>query len=225
MKLAFITGVLLTMGGTAFAAPCTNGSLQAYINLGGGGCQLGVVTFSGFQVVPGQAAATAISPTGVQFTPGGSSFNPSLRIGLTNPTASSGALLESIFRFSVSGAHLVGASVSLAGSVTGDGVLTNVLDVCPGASFSGNSPIGCPNTAVSAITFIEANNRQLTETAGPFNTGFFDVFVDLTLDGGANGSATLSSATVGVTATPEPSAGLLFAFGLAAIAGLKARRN
>ena len=225
MKLAFITGLLLTMGGTAFAAPCTNGSLQAYISLGTGGCQFGAVTFSGFQVVPGQTAASAISPTGVQFTPGGSTFNPFLRIGLTNSTAKSGELLESIFRFSVSGSQLVGASVSLAGSVTGDGLITNVLDVCPGASFSGSSPVGCPNSAVSAITFIDANNRQLTETAGPFNTGFFDVFVDLTLDGGASGSATLSSATVGVAAIPEPSAGLLFAFGLAAIAGLKARRN
>lgn len=225
MKSFVFTSLLLALGGTAFAAQCTNGSLQTYINLGAGGCQFGAVTFSSFQIVPGQNAATPISPTGVLFTPGGSTYTPFIRIGLTNPTAISGGLLESIFRFSVSGSRLIGASLALAGSVTGDGLITNVLDVCPDASFSGNSPGGCSTAPASAITFIDANNQQLTETAGPFAASFFDVFVDLTLDGGASGSATLSSATVGVLATPEPSAGLLFAFGLAAIAGLRSRRS
>ena len=223
MKFVLIAGLLLSMGSTASAALCGNGSLQNYLSLGSGGCQLGVVTFSNFQVVSGQNGATAIGATEVQVTPSGSPLNPLFMISFTNPTATSGQLLESIFRFSVSGAPLTGASLALAGSATGDGVVTNVLNVCPGGNFNSNAIDGCPNSR-TAITFISAIDQQFNDSTGPVAASFFDVFFDLTLDGGPNGSATLSSATVGVTATPEPAAGLLFAAGLAAIAGLRARR-
>ncbi len=224
MKFIFIASLLLSMGSTVFAATCGIGNLQTLIGLGAGGCQVGAVTFSNFQIVPGQTDATVISPTQVQFTPGGSAFNPLFMIAFTNPTATSGQFLESIFRFSISGASLTGASIALAGSATGDGLVTGVLNVCPGGRFTSNAIDGCP-ASVAAIAFISAADQQLTESTGRLIASFFDVFVDLTLDARPNGTATLRSATVGVTAIPEPSAALMLAAGLAALAGLKVRRN
>lgn len=225
MKFLFILTPLLFMGVSLVAAPCGNSTLQGYIGLGATGCSFGAVTFSAFQLVPGQTGATPVAATGVTVAPGGSTYNPMLTFGFTNPAATSAQLLESIFRFTISGSPLTGASLGLAGSATGDGLVTNVLNVCPNGRFAGNSPGGCPNTEGGAITFVNAVDRQLTDSTGPLLASFFDVFVDITLDGGPSGTATLNAATLSVTATPEPSAGLLMAVSLAALAGINARRK
>ena len=225
MKSVVILGLMLFAGGSAFAAPCATGSLEDFIGLGAAGCEFGVVTFSGFELVPGQNGATIISSTEVQITPGGSGFNPTLSFGFTNPTANASELLESIFRFSVSGSPLAGATLGLAGAVTGDGLVTSVLNVCAGGFFSGLAPDICSGTAGVAITSLDANNQQLTDSTGPFFTSFFDVFVDLTLDGGPSGTATLTSSTLTIAAVPEPSAAYLLAAGMAVLAGIKARRK
>jgi hypothetical protein len=49
----------------------------------------------------------------------------------------------------------------------------------------------------------------LTDFASFPVTSFFDIFVDLSVDGGLAGSATFGSAAVQLTATPEPAAVLL----------------
>jgi hypothetical protein len=54
-------------------------------------------------------------------------------------------------------------------------------------------------------------------------SGFFDVFVDLTADGGLNGNATFTSATLGLQAVPEPGVVWLMGVGLAGIAIRRAR--
>ena len=226
MKYVFIASLLLSMGSTIFAAPCSPGNLQNLIDLRADGCQVGAVTFSNFQIVPGQTDATVISPAQVRFTPGGSAFNPSLMLTLQNPIATTGRFLESIFRFSVSGAPLTEASIAVTGSATRDGLVLGVLNVCPGARFTSNAIDGCP-PAVTAIALLNSE-----ESTGRLLASFFDVFVDLTLDARPRGTATLTSATVGISAErgavaaiPEPSAALMLAAGLAALAGLKARRT
>jgi hypothetical protein len=109
--------------------------------------------------------------------------------------------------------------------VAGYGAVTGVLDVCRNASFAGGAPIGCPGPSGSAIAFTIAGDSQLSDSVSFSGSSFFDVFVDLTADGGLSGSATLTSASVSISAVPEPAAMLLVGVGLAMIGVLRARRK
>ena len=56
-------------------------------------------------------------------------------------------------------------------------------------------------------------------------SSFFDVFFDITIDGGLGGSANLPSASVGIAVVPEPGAGWLIAAGAGALVLLGRRRG
>jgi hypothetical protein len=205
--------VLLAPG--ASAAPCVPGTLQSYIALGGTGCDLGVLDVAGFAIVPGQSFATPIDPALVQVAPGGTPQSPTLILTLGS-NAGAGQLLESIFRFSVSASFdLTGVGVALgAASASGDGAVTAVLDVCAGGSFFPTLPLGCTGSeAATAIAFAIADEAGLAELATVAGAGFFDVFADITIDGGLAGSSSLGSATLSFV--PEPSTALLVVLGLA----------
>lgn len=207
MKVTLLFSSIL-IAGTAFGSSCVTQSLQDYLNLGSAGCDIGVVSLSGFALAPGQNGATPINPLQVIVTPGGSPFAPTLAFGLST-TATAPTFLESFFRFHATGPGLVGNMLSLnSASASGDGVNTAVENICPGASFTGNSPLGCPGSS-SLVTFADASSSQLTDFASFPVTSFFDIFVDLSVDGGLAGSATFGSAAVQLTATPEPAAALL----------------
>ena len=207
------------------AAPCVNGTLQSYINLGAAGCSVGIVDYQSFTIVPGQNFATVINPASVTVTPGGSLLNTTLRLGL-NQTAEANQLFDLIFRVRAVG-NLTGASAMLGTpTATGDGVSTAVLEVCPGGNFMGMSPSGCSTGAQTAIAFADAiGPNTLTDNVAA-KASFFDIFFDVSIDGGTAGRATLASATLGVNAVPEPSTMLLMALGLAAMAhGLRGNGN
>ncbi len=223
-EFLFSGGLMLLSMAVAFGGPCLPGTLQTYINLGSTGCQIGAVQFADFTVAAGQAIATPISPGQVQVSPGGGVFNPALLFTL-NQTATAGQLFESFFRFDVSGT-LTGASISLGSpATTGDGAVTGILDVCRNGLFSGGAPIGCSGSAATAIAFAIAEDSQLSDSVSLGASSFFDVFVDLTADAGLSGSATLPSASVSISAVPEPGAMLLAGAGLALIGVLRARRK
>ena len=225
MKLYFILGGILLVSSSAFAAPCLPGTLQDYVNLGAAGCQNGVVTFSGFSSAPGQNGATPIPLLQVMVNPAGMQFMPTLQFTL-NQGANAGQLFESFFRFKASNAQLTGAGITLNSPLaTGDGAVTGTLNVCPGAMFAGNSPTGCANS-ISLISLATSGFSMLTDSASFPTTSFFDVFTDLSVDGGlGGGSARFNSATVKFTATPEPSAQQLMLAGLAILALFSTQRN
>ncbi|MGH9629691.1 MAG: PEP-CTERM sorting domain-containing protein, partial [Bryobacteraceae bacterium] len=100
-----------------------------------------------------------------------------------------------------------------------------ILDVCPSGSFSGGAPRGCPTSPASLVVFAIDQSSLLSDSANFPVSSSVDVFVDLTVDGGRSGSVTLNSATVGFSAVPEPSAGLLVALGLSAFGVFRARRR
>ncbi len=213
MHRYILIGALLMQASLAFGSPlCLTGTLQSYIGLGAGGCMVGSTVFSNFTTVPGQSFASIIDPTLVQVLPGP---NPNLMFTL-NTTAGPGILTESIFRFSATGA-LGAAGLGLgSASASGDGAALGILDICPGGSFSGNSPSGCPGGALSGVA-LPGSGTLLTASGSSF-----DVFVDLTADGGSAGTAALGSATVSFnvvnpTAVPEPAAFWALGTGLAVL--------
>ena len=222
MKNLLLGGFLLFCT-SAFATPCLPGSLQDYINLGGTGCDVNNVQFFNFEIAPGQSFATPIAPDSVQVTPGGGQFTPTLSLGL-NSSATAGQLFELFFRFNTAAGTLIGSSISLGSPVvTGDGAVLGILDVCAGGSFP-NAPLGCSGTAASTATFAIASDSLLSSSVNLPVSSFFDVFVDLSIDGGLSGTATLDSAAVSAT-TPEPSTLLLMAAALGGLGIVKARRR
>jgi hypothetical protein len=222
LLVVFATASLLASA-TAFGAACMPGTLQDYINLGSGGCDLGSVTFADFITAPGLSGGTPIDPAAIGVTPGGTQFAPNLMFNVDS-TAGAGEIFQSFFRFAASGA-LNGASVMLGSpAVSGDGAVTGILDVCPDDFFAG-LPTGCPTLPDTAIALATSSDSQLRSGVRFAPSSFFDVFVDITIDGGPTGSAMLDSATVGITVVPEPGSTLLIAAGLGALGLLRVRRN
>ena len=224
LNLCFAT--LLFSAASVMAAPCTSGSLQSYINLGSSGCGLGTTQFNNFVIAPGIAGATAINPNSINVTPGGGPFNYTFMFGL-NQTANPGDLLQSLFRFSVTGSSLTQASIAInpASSVLGDGAITGILDICPNGMFAGNSPSGCGTASQSAVAFLTSSDAMLFDSRSFSGARSFDIFVDLTADGGSSGTASFVSATVGVSDVPEPSVIWLSGVGIALLGALRHRRN
>jgi PEP-CTERM motif len=225
MKTLLVSWWLALLSCTAiFGAPCVPGNYQSFVNLGAPGCEVETIQFANFTILPGQTIGTPIDPAQVQVAPGGTALNPMFLFTL-NTTAAAGEVFESFFRFSASGS-LFGASIGLTPpTVTGDAAVTGILDVCPDGSFAGGAPLGCPTSPASLVVFAIDQSSLLSGSANLPVSSFFDVFVDLTIDGGLSGSATLGSATVGFSSVPEPSAGLLVALGLSAFGVSQARRR
>ena len=226
MKTLFLSCCLAVLSCTAiWGTPCASGSLDTFVNSGATGCQIGTVQFADFSILPGQTIGTQFDPAQVQVTPGGTSINPTLSFAL-NRIANTGQAFELFFRFSASDS-LTGASINLTSpAASGDAAVTAILDVCPNGSFSGGAPLGCPTSPASLVVFAIDQSSLLSDSATFGLSSSFDVFVDLRLDGGQSGAATLNSANVGVSSVPEPSAALLFTLGLSAFGVvLRARRR
>ena len=223
-QYSILSGVLFFCS-TAFGAACLPGTLQDYVNLGASGCQNGNVIFSSFTSAPGQFGAIPIGLSQVAVLPGGSAFFSNLQFTI-NQTATSGQLLESFFRFKAAGPSLVAATVNINSPfVTNDGANIASLDICPGAMFSGNSPSGCP-ASQSAISLETVGFSMLSDSKMFTASSFFDVFADLTADGGSGGSARFGSASVTINSTPEPATTLLVLGGLTMLALTKrVKRN
>jgi len=206
----------------ASAAPCLPGSLQNYIDLGATGCSLGSIVAANFSTEPGQSFATPIDPNLVQMTPGGSASAPKLLLSF-DVTAQAGELFESFFHFDASAPTLAGDAIQIdTGSAAGDGVVTATQDVCPGGVFFPGVPIGCPNSAAALIAFVTESDSGADSADFSPPASFFDIFVDVAVDGGLAGSASLGA--VAITLVPEPSTVLLLAIGLAPLAVSRARR-
>lgn len=207
----------------ASAVPCAPGTLQGYIDLGAAGCSVGAVQVQGFASQPGQSFATAIDPALVQITPGGTALAPTLVLSY-QAAAGTGELLESFFRFQASAADLVASGLAMAGaSATGDGAVTAAEDLCPGGSF-GAIPSDCPTDAATLILFAIESDSLLSDVAGFPATSFADLFIDVVVDGGLEGSASLGTVTIALTLVPEPASALLLALGLVPLGLRRCRR-
>lgn len=189
----------------ANALPCLPGTLSDYVALGASGCTIGSTAFADFTVEPFPGPATDLDPGTILLTPIAGGFALSADEAVA---AGPGDLFGLRFLFHVEDpGGLDGGTIRLGtSSVTPDGVNTALLD----AGAFGN-----------AIAFdIGDGSPEPVATFGTFSS-FFDIFVELGIDGGTAGSATLGpnlgSVTFGRVAVPEPPALLLWVLGLIAL--------
>ena len=238
LVLSACTLVFLVFAGPALALPCTSQSLTAYIGLGSAGCTVDGFQFSGFSAVtpvsPGNVQVPAASIT---LTPVSGPAGPGFSISSGTPlVATAGQALEVWFGLTAlpnPGARFTGNTISLDPSATpvgDDAAITIVEDKCLEGSFSSPS-IGCSGTPLTSIVYatevIGQPLNQLSETKTFAPASFFDVFVDLVVDSGPTGSATLGP-TLGeirVAFVPEPPSLALTAFALVLLAYFRHRKN
>lgn len=98
----------LALAAVSNAAPmCAAGSLADYFSLDPDGCEIGVTQFRDFAPLPLAFEATEISPGSIQVVPIATQYKPGFQFVL-NAAAGRGALLESIFQFSVFAPQLTG---------------------------------------------------------------------------------------------------------------------
>lgn len=223
-RCLFIVLVSLLGVARASATPCAPGTLQGYIGLGVTGCSIGPVRLANFAIAPGQTIATPIDPATIQVTPGGTWSAPALTLTLGS-SAPAGKLFEAFFRFSVSGAGPLDASIATSSAgATGDGAVTATQDLCPDRVFAGTSPTGCPSAPPPLIAFATVLDADPDSTVSVSPTAYLDVFTDVVVDGGPSGTASLGAVTLSLGGVPEPSLTAQLVTGLVALACLRRMR-
>jgi hypothetical protein len=215
------------------AAPiCVSGSLAEYIALGPGGCTVGGALFADFDASVVDPAATPILPGEVSVSPLLSGTSLGLTFSLTS-SVGAGEFEDLLIHYALSGMGLsfVSNTLSMSGSsVTPDGAVTAVEDKCGGGTFGGSDPSApCSGTLIGPLIVFDIGTiADLTETTSDFAmTSFFDVFTEIAVDGGLDGSASLGMVTTEFgfvpTVIPEPTSMLLLGSGL--VAALRRRKR
>lgn len=217
--------VLAWMPATADAAPiCLSDSLTNYQALGGGGCEIDGAVFTDFSSAPSFFGGDEISADDVTVIPMLTALGPRLDFAIT-AAAGPGDVVGILIGYAGTVPSLVGATLSMEGASAGplDGVVTAVMDICLDGAFAGD-----PGTCSGALDTLIVAQDPLGPT-GPdlrmFMPAFFDVLLDITIDGGPFGAAALDGTVTNqfVTAqVPEP--GALALLGLAAL-GFSWRRR
>jgi hypothetical protein len=198
------------------ALSCVSGSLADYVSLGSGGCTIGSNTLFDFTTLSIPAAATEIPASSVTVNPIQNIADFGLDFVL-NTSANAGEFFDVRFGYSVTGLPYSSASVGLSGSgVIFDGANTAITDLCLGIAFVGDS---CGGTPTTLIAFDIGLDSQLLESATFAPVNVLGVITDIGIDGGLDGSASLTGASnrfpgAAPTSVPEPPTALLLALGL-----------
>ncbi len=223
---------LLAGSSLASAVPCVSATLSDYVAFGTTGCTLFDGLASKFVApLPGQTGFSAIAPSSIIVTPIGNALQPGFSFALNTTTAER---LESFFRFTLQGISARALTLTMAGAAqTGDGSVSVVADSCSGGSFDPTQPAHCSGTTLGPlITLLTANDLIAQDTSNFAVASFFDVFIDITLDGAGQNAGTASLDLVSLqfavpelTAVPEPTTPVLVALALLALAGATRRRH
>jgi hypothetical protein len=222
-KLLWFTVMLMLAAARAQAAPCVSASLDAYVGLGSVGCTVAGVTFADFSIVdPISPGVAPIAPGDVTLTPLSLSGEVGLALSsATSVSATAGEILQLWFGFATTagvGTFFTGNSLALGPSIVEpDGAITIVEDKCLGGSFASPSA-GCGGTPLAPLSVFDIGVLSETGADAVFGAplSFFDVYVDVVIDGGLAGTATLGPELGQIRAAlvPEPSAAWFVAAGL-----------
>lgn len=220
----------------AAAAACVTATLADYVALGPAGCTAAGLTFDTFSVAAPLAPGVApVDPTTVTLTPTSGPGGPGFAFTSATPLAAGpGEVLQLWFGFRVAGASGVSAdSIVLGGPgspplVSGDGAITMVEDTCLDGLFAAPSS-GCAGDLQTQIAFAIDGDEELEATQPLLVASFFDVFVDLTIDGGLAGDSLLGPQLGAyrlraAAQAPEPAPLVLLAIALLAGACVRGRR-
>ncbi len=242
MKRLLLLGAALlqfALVAPVFAVPCVSQTLASFIALGAMGCTIDGVEFSDFtEASPLQLGATRIDSDDVTLTPITGTSSPGFSISsATAITADPGELFELFFGFNATpapGFSFTSNTIALDSSAvaTDEAAIIIVEDKCLNGMFSSPS-FGCSSgDTLTLIVFAIEGISELTQT-GTSPATFFDVFIDLIVDGGpplSAGGATLGP-TLGEfrltqvgsngTAVPEPASWMLLLIALLALGGLR----
>jgi hypothetical protein len=217
MRKLRLPGLLGVCASILAAAPCVPGSLQDYIDLGSAGCTIGPSLFSSFEALPLLPGAAAIAPFAIMVAPEDVPLRPTLRLDLTR-SAGPAEILQTFFQFNVSDGALIGKQLSMSGSgASGDGVVTVVEELCMGGPFPASVFAGCAQAPETLVLF-QIEGDSVTAVRAPLATAdFLGVRMDITIDGGPAGTATLAGVTNRFESIPEPSGALVMLSGLATL--------
>jgi len=211
--LAVVAVAILGFPSIGLAAPCVPGSLSTYISLGGGGCSIGLATVNDFSIDLLNPLASPIAADDITVTPFeilGSGFR--LDFGV-DQDAAAGEFFDALVGYSVSAPGILRARLAMAGAAASpDGVVTAVEDLCLGAVFL-SDPTTCAGIPAGPLIVFEAGfDQELAAELLFAPTSFFDVSVEIAIDAGPGGSASLdgvASTEFTRVAVAEPSSLLL----------------
>lgn len=208
-SLATILGLALVGTSTLPAATLVSGTLADYLALDPSGGTIGTTRFSQFVLLELQTGAELLSPEFIQVNPIDSAGMPGLQF-VINDSASDGYFFNVRFSYLVTDTALVGATIGIDDfdtTATFNSAVTVIQDV---------EILGQPPETL--IAFRTSEDFELSETVSFPSASSLAITMDITLDGGGNGFATLGSTTSQFAAIPEqmslasivPLTGLLF---------------
>jgi hypothetical protein len=181
-----------------------------------------MATFTHFTTTMMLPSAVEIPATDVTVTP--VAGLTALDFGLSR-SAGAGDLFDILIRYRLTGLGVIENQLSMTGSAaSGDANVTGVEDKCVGGLFAGADPASpCAGTALTLIVVQDALGVVSPDGKAFAVHSFFDVFTEITVDGGLGGSSSLNGAIrTQFRAIPEPSTVLFLGSGLALLAARRA---
>ena len=233
MKKLLLALALLAGSGSTYASACVDGTLSDYLALGSGGCTIAGNTLAGFSATSVLAGATPIDAANVNVSAvngaNGFGLDFTLASGAPNSTGPLG-LLDILLGYTVSGSRLTGARLGLgANTVSGDAVIVALADICVDGNFSSylfNGAASCTGSQSATLITASIDSFAVDNDAAAFSiASFFDVFVELTLDGASAGNALLTGPVANRFSVPEPSSLALMMLAVVGLGYARTRRR